>query len=104
MDGADREGVHCADREDVHCADGEDAHYADREDVHCADREHVHCEDRECVHCAHGEDVHCAESHTPIHEGGGASRRLHTGGRRFAPSPCVDSFIDGCVAAAVAVT
>ena len=38
-----------------------------------------------------------SHSHSPIHEGGGASRRLHTGGRRFAPPPCVDSFMDECV-------
>ncbi|MEC7216094.1 MAG: hypothetical protein VXW26_16915 [SAR324 cluster bacterium] len=51
-----------------------------REDVHCADREDVHCADRE--------DVHCADSHTPIHEGGGASRRLHTVGQApSAPAP-----------------
>ena len=47
----------------------------------------VHCADREDVHCADREDVHCADSHTPIHEGGGASRRLHTGGRREAQPP-----------------
>ena len=43
-----------------------------------------------------------SHSHTPIHEGGGASRRLHTVGRRFAPPPCVDSFMDWCVAMAAA--
>ena len=71
--------------------------------MQCADREDVHCADREDVHCADREDVHCADSHTPIHEG------IHTGGRREAPPPCVEaarsaaSFMDGCVAVAVAV-
>ena len=42
--------------------------------------------------------------HTPIHEGGGASRRLHTGGAgaEGARPTCVDSFMDECVAVAVA--
>ena len=44
-----------------------------------------------------------SHSHTLIHEGGGASRRLHTGWRRFAPPPCVDSLMDGCVAVSLAV-
>ena len=45
-----------------------------------------------------------SHSHTPIHEG------IHTGGRREAPLPCMEaarsaaSFVDGCVAVAVAVT
>ena len=82
--------VRCAGREYVHCAG--------KEDVHCADKEDVHCADKEDVQCADKEDVHCADSHTPIHEG------IHTGGRRFAPHPCVEaarsaaSFMDGCVA------
>ena len=43
-----------------------------------------------------------SHSHTPIHEG------IHTGGRREAPPPCVEaarsaaSFMDGCLAEAVA--
>ena len=32
-----------------------------------------------------------------------ALRAAYTGGRRFALAPCVDSFMDGCVAVAVAV-
>ena len=36
-----------------------------------------------------------SHSHTPFLEG------IHTGGRRFAPPPCVDSFTDGCVAVAM---
>ena len=45
-----------------------------------------------------------SHSHTLIHEGGGASRRLHTGGAGAfgARPPCVDSFMDECVAVAVA--
>ena len=65
--------------------------------VNCADREDVHCADREDVHCADREDVHCADSHTPIHEGGGASRRLHTGERApSAPAPLC-GFLHGWV-------
>ena len=30
-----------------------------------------------------------------------ALRAVSTGGRRFAPPPCVDSFMDGCVAVAL---
>ena len=45
-----------------------------------------------------------SHSHTLIHEGGGASRRLHTGGAGAfgARPPCVDSFMDEYVAVAVA--
>ena len=51
---------------------------------------------------SHSHSLSHSYGHTFIHEGGGASRRLHTGGRRFAPPPCVDSFMDGCVAVVVA--
>ena len=46
------------------------------------------------------------KTNTLIHEGDGASRRLHTGGggRLRHPPPCVDSFMDECVAVAVAET
>ena len=55
---------------------------------------------------SHSHSLSHSHSHTLIHEGGGASRRLHTGGRApSAPAPgrhCVDSFMDECVAVAVA--
>ena len=90
--------MHCADREK--CALHR-THGANKDDVHCADKEDVHCEESH----SHG---HClslshSHSHTPIHEGGGASHHLHTGGAALrAGPPPVDFFMDGCVAVAVA--
>ena len=58
---------------------------------------------------SHSHSLSHSRSHTLIHEGGGASRPLHTGGGRLRrPPPCVEaernaaSFMDECVAVAVA--
>ena len=53
---------------------------------------------------SHSQSLSHSHSNTLIHEGGGASRRLHTGGAGAfgARPPCVDSFMDECVAVAVA--
>ena len=52
---------------------------------------------------SHSHSHRHSHSHTLIHEGGSASCRLYTGRALLAPAPCVGSFMDECVAEAVAV-
>ena len=81
----------------------ESVNSGDREDVSCADRESTATATATASAIATANSLSLSHSHTPIHEG------IHTGGRREAPSPCVEaarsaaSFMDGCVAVAVAV-
>ena len=54
---------------------------------------------------SHSHSLSHSHSHTLCPEGGGAARRLPPGGAGAfgARPPCVDSFMDGCVAVSVAV-
>ena len=71
----------------------------------CVDREDVSCADREGTATALATATASATAtatatHPSMKEA--ALRAASTQGRR--PPPCVDSFMDGCVAVAVAVT